>query len=287
MTKSGWRVRKRPGRSSSSRRAADRRLEQIAERRAAQPSAHREAAALLVDEHVAAEHGAVAQVVRAAAVVRELRERGMDGRTVIALREVLEEQLPVRADVVLDPAGGLSSRQPPGRESAEQRRQRPGRAARARRRGSGRGTPPIRRAPRSGADSRPCRTTATSAMWGAPSSAPSRPYVQAWYGHWIAAGEAAALRLAHARAAVPADVVERPRPPSRPRTKRRLSPAERRELEVAGLGERLGAADAEPAAGEDPLLLAGEDLLRRVELAGQRRRRLREGVALELHRRRA
>ena len=53
--------------------------------------------------------------------------------------------------------------------------------------------------------------------------------------------------------------------------------------EVAGRGECIRPARAQPAAREDPLLLALEDCLGRVELARQRRRALDERVGAELH----
>ncbi len=136
-------------------------LRELPERRPAHPAARRHAAALLVDDHVPAEDAAVPEVVGAAPVVREPGEGRMHGGAVVALREVLEEELPVGGDVVLDAPRRFQSREAPRSEAAQERLQRLARVAdRARAPGSGTGTLPTRTAPLRAAGSPPCRTTA-------------------------------------------------------------------------------------------------------------------------------
>ena len=83
--------------------------------------AEREALPRRLDRHVAAEDRALGEIVRPAAVMGEPCQLGMDARAVVALREVLEEELPVGVDVVLDPSEGAQLAEPPGRELPGQR----------------------------------------------------------------------------------------------------------------------------------------------------------------------
>src|SRR5262249_33084097 len=86
------------------------------------------------------------------------------------------------------------------------------------------------------------------------------------------AGQPAARLLAQARAAVPADVEERPhRAAAVAQDDDALLP-DGPDAEVARLGRLLRAAGAEPAAQEEPLLLLPEALGRGVEAPGQGRR---------------
>src|SRR5437879_9910961 len=79
---------------------------QIAYRRPARLAAQREAPAWGGDHHVPAEIGSLEQVVLTARVRRELREPRMDHRAMEAFGEILEDELPVGADVVVDTGAG-------------------------------------------------------------------------------------------------------------------------------------------------------------------------------------
>src|SRR3989449_836193 len=104
--------------------AAQVRGRQLSHRHPAGAAAEGEAPALAGDRHVAAEEGAVHEIVLPARVRRELRQLGMDHGAVQALRVVLEDQLPVRAHVVVDAAGGAQVRDVETREPADEGRKR-------------------------------------------------------------------------------------------------------------------------------------------------------------------
>ena len=257
-------------------------LGQAGERRAVAGAGarERERALLLRDAGVPVEPGAAPFLERG----DDLAQLGVHRPAVVALVVVLHQDLPVGGHVVDDAARRAQVGQRVVRDAAgrgvELRRQRP---AGARRPASGARTrsPPTSRTP-TGCSPRSARWKPwSSGRYGADRSAPSSPYVHAWYGQRMAplnrpvgtgsshGAAESAMPERQAAAAVPAHVVEAvQRAVLRADQQDALAQHVERQ-EVAGLRDLLLAADAEPLAGEQPLALRLERRGRAVGVGGQ------------------
>ena len=189
---------------------------------------------------------------------------------VVALEEVLADDLPVRLDLGL-PARVVDERvdvEPELRDlrgqRAERLRERLGRRRSAFAKTNG---PHVSTATGTRPSSS-CGKSGSSSLRGAARRRPSRPYVQAWYGH------CSVSRLcspsATREAAVAADVDEAAQDAVAVARDDDGRPADLRG-EVAGLRELSRVADVLPRGAEDPLLLAPQDLGIRVPAVRQRR----------------
>src|SRR5256712_2033730 len=243
--------------------AAQVRGRQLSHRHPAGAAAEGEAPAFAGDRHVAAEEGAVHEIVLPARVRRELRQLGMDHGAMQALRVVLEDELPVRTHVVVDAAGGAQGRDVEAREPADEGRERLRERLGVRRE----------------VDQQEPLTLGEG--WGAERVI---PLVEAFHLAHVGGadelalegvgpgvvrtldrlGEAAAPLLAQPRPTMAADIVMRPQRAALVAQHDHALARDVGQEVVPGLGELRGAAHAHPAAREDPLRLLREDLGRRV-----------------------
>src|SRR3989475_3830276 len=239
------------------------RSRQLSHRHAARAAAEREAPALAGDRHIAAEEGAVHEIVLAARVGRELRQLGMDHGAMQALRVVLEDQLPVRAHVVVDAAGGAQGRDVEPREPADERRERLRERLGVRREVDR--EEPLPLGQREGVERVVPLVEALHLvhMGGADELAVERvgPGV---VGALDRLGQVAPPLLTQPRPSVATDIVMRPQRAALVAQHDHALPRHVGQEVVPRLGELRGAAHAHPAASEDPLRLLREDLGRRV-----------------------
>ncbi len=256
---------------------------EVGEGGAAEAAAHREAAALLVDEHVAAQDSALPEIVGAAAVVRELGERRVDGGTVVALREVLEDELPVGANVVDDAPRGDERAQAPRREAAEQGPEDVLERTRTLGEAEEDEALPLgdrRRNERVVGLVEPGDVVHV----GGPEQRAVEPVGPGVIRALDPAGEMAAPVLAEPRAAVAADVEEGAELPVLAADEDEALAGRVEERVVSRGRQGVRAARAEPPLRKDRPGLAREDLRRDVVLARKRRHRLGQYVALVVHR---
>src|SRR2546426_2486941 len=243
--------------------AAQVRGRQLSHRHPAGASVGGEVRALAGSRHVAAEEGAVHEIVLPARVRRELRQLGMDHGAMQALRVVLEDELPVRTHVVVDAAGGAQVRDVEAREPADEGREHLRERVGVRREVDQQEPLPL------------------GEGWGAERVI---PLVEAFHlahvggadevavegvgpgvvGALDRLGQAAAPLLAQPRPSVAADIVMRPQRTALVAQHDHALARDVGEEVVSGVGELRGAAHAHPAANENPLHLLREDLGRRV-----------------------
>src|SRR3989442_1089229 len=243
--------------------AAQVRGRQLSHRHPGGAAAEGEAPAFAGNRHVAAEEGAVHEIVLRARVRRELRQLGMDHGAMQALRVVLEDELPVRAHVVVDAAGGAQVRDVEAREPADEGRERLRERLGVRREVDQQEPLPLGQG------------------WGAERVI---PLVEAFHlahvggadelavegvgpgvvGALDRLGQAAAPLLAQPRPSVAADIVMRPQRTALVAQHDHALARDVGEEVVSRVGELRGAAHAHPAPSENPLHLLREDLGRRV-----------------------
>ena len=243
--------------------------------RACRPATQRQAVARRVDRHVAAEYGALGEVVGAATVVGEARQLGVNARAVVALREVLEEELPVGAHVVLDAAEGPQLGEPPRGELPGEAREggREGGWLRRLPRGEGHAVERELRGvePRRVAHVRRAEQAAVEGVGPAVVRALDR------------AAQPARRRLAEARPAVPAHVEERAGASFPIAHDDQALPRRVGQEVIPRLRDLVCAAHTHPAPGEDAIGLLAVDRLRGVVGLRQRPDLARERVAAVDH----
>src|SRR2546430_2295986 len=227
------------------------------------PSARRDSRSQGAGPLSRGEEGAVHEIVLTARVGRELRQLGMDHGAMQALRVVLEDQLPVRAHVVVDASAGAQRRDVEPREPADERRERLGERLGVRREVDH--EEPLPLGERRGAERVVLLVEAFHlAHVGGADELAVEGVGPGVVGALDRLGQAAAPLLAQPRPPVAADVVMRPQRAALVAQHDHALARDLGEEVVPGLGELRGAAHAHPAASEDPLRLLREDLGRRV-----------------------